>query len=115
MKITSVSRSPLAAFQLSHKVVPAALGLGAWLVPQIAWACPMCFSGNGVNQSAFLYGSLFLMFLPVTAIGSLIYWGYRRYHAWENVPHRPPEPQAPEASQAPHVAAPRPLQAVSRR
>jgi hypothetical protein len=82
--------------------------LGAWLVPQVALACPMCFSGNGQNQSAFLYGSLFLMFVPVTAIGSLVYWGYRRYRAWDEVPPEPPK--------APHVAGATPaLRIVGRR
>jgi hypothetical protein len=80
----------------------------AWLVPQVALACPMCFSGNGQNQSAFLYGSLFLMFVPVTAIGSLVYWGYRRYRAWDEVPPEPPK--------APHVAGATPaLRIVGRR
>jgi hypothetical protein len=96
MKITNVSLSVWA------------LALAAWLVPHVAWACPMCFSGNGVNQSAFLYGSLFLMFLPVTAIGSLVYWGYRRYRAWDEV-ELAPEPKAP------HVAQPQPLRVVGRR
>ena len=82
--------------------------VGAWLVPQVALACPMCFSGNGQNQSAFLYGSLFLMFMPVAAIGSLVYWGYRRYRAWDEV--------SPEPPKAPHVAGAAPaLRVVGRR
>jgi hypothetical protein len=63
--------------------------LSAW--PVVARACPMCFSGNGTNQSAFLYGSLFLMIVPVTAIGSLLYWAYRRTKALEAAP-RPANP-----------------------
>lgn len=61
------------------------------LLASVARACPMCFNGNGNNQSAFLYGSLFLMIVPVTAIGSLLYWAYRRSKALEG----PPAPPAP--------------------
>jgi hypothetical protein len=53
------------------------------LAPSAAFACPMCFTGNNSNQSAFLYGSLFLMAVPVIAIGSLVYWAYRRIRAAE--------------------------------
>ena len=68
------------------------------VAPEVAHACPMCFSGNNSNQSAFLYGSLFLMIVPVTAIGSLLYWAYRRTKALEAAP--PPPPTAPEAQEA---------------
>jgi hypothetical protein len=50
----------------------------------------MCFNGNNSNQSAFLYGSLFLMIVPVTAIGSLLYWAWRRSKALEAPPPAPP-------------------------
>jgi membrane protease YdiL (CAAX protease family) len=60
------------------------------LLASVARACPMCFNGNGNNQSAFLYGSLFLMIVPVTAIGSLLYWAYRRTKALEAPPAAPP-------------------------
>lgn len=57
----------------------------------------MCFTGDNSNQDAFLYGSLLLMFVPVTAIGGLLYWAYRRIQAHE----RPPEPPAaPDVSDA---------------
>ena len=51
--------------------------------PVVAYACPMCFDGGNSNQSAFLYGSLFLMIVPVTALGGLGYWAYRRMRAAE--------------------------------
>jgi hypothetical protein len=67
--------------------------LVAWpLLATVARACPMCFNGNGNNQSAFLYGSLFLMIVPVTAIGSLLYWAYRRSKALEAPPVAPSAP-----------------------
>jgi hypothetical protein len=62
------------------------------LVSSVAHACPMCFNGNNSNQSAFLYGSLFLMIVPVVAIGSLLYWAYRRSKALDAPPPPPPAP-----------------------
>jgi len=47
-------------------------------VPSLVHACPMCFNGDSQNGDAFLYGSLFLMFVPTVAIGGLGYWAYRR-------------------------------------
>jgi hypothetical protein len=87
--------------------------VGVWLSPHVAFACPMCFSGNGVNQSAFLYGSLFLMFLPVTTIGLLVYWVSVRYRAYNKPSDGASEPN--ERPKAPHVAAPQPLRTAVRR
>jgi hypothetical protein len=82
----------------------------AWLLPEIAHACPMCFGGNNQNQDAFLYGSLFLMIVPVVSIGSLLYWAYRRTRALEeNEKDRPPP------AKAPHVSTGIPLRVVGRR
>jgi hypothetical protein len=71
---------------------PVALGVfGSWqLLASVAHACPMCFNGNQNNQTAFLYGSLFLMIMPVTAIGSLLYWAWKRSKALEMPPPPPP-------------------------
>jgi hypothetical protein len=71
-----------------------------WLVPVRAFACPMCFGGNNQNQEAFLYGSLFLMIVPVVSIGSLLYWAYRRTKALENLAPPPTLPTAPTAPYA---------------
>jgi hypothetical protein len=57
------------------------------LTPWVAHACPMCFSGN--NSGAYVYGSLFMMFMPVLSIGSLIYWGYRRVRAQDEAANPP--------------------------
>ena len=85
---------------VTHRIARWATGLGSVALVLVTWplftsvarACPMCFSGNGTNQSAFLYGSLFLMFVPVTAIGSLVYWAYKRSKALESLPVPPPAP-----------------------
>jgi hypothetical protein len=52
-----------------------------WCHPMVAAACPMCFNGDGTNTNAYVFGSLFMMFVPVTAIGSLVYWMHRRIKA----------------------------------
>jgi hypothetical protein len=78
--------------RLTH-VSTVATALAVWpLLSSVARACPMCFNGNNMNQSAFLYGSLFLMIVPVVAIGSLLYWAYRRSKALEAPPPPPPAP-----------------------
>lgn len=62
----------------------------ASLLPGVAHACPMCFNGTGQNQQAFVYGSLLLMFVPTTALGSLAYWAFRRVKAQEETRDQPP-------------------------
>ena len=64
--------------------------------PAAAFACPMCFTGNNSNQDAFLWGSLFLMAVPVTAIGGLLYWAYRRIKAAESDRPAPPRGEGPD-------------------
>jgi hypothetical protein len=93
---------------MSRGITRAAWGLvacGAGLLPTVAYACPMCFSGNGQNADAFLYGSLFLMVVPVVSIGSLLYWAYRRTKALEN---------QPLPAKTPHVTTGTPLRVVGR-
>lgn len=74
------------------------LSLEAWIslavaalvvsTPWVAHACPMCFS-SGENDDAFLYGSLFMMIVPVLTLGSLGYWAYRRLKAADERTIRP--------------------------
>ena len=65
-------------------------------LPGAVHACPMCFNGGDSNSQAFLWGSLFLMLVPTVAIGSLLYWAYRRTRALE----QPPPPPAPVSDAA---------------
>lgn len=48
------------------------------LLPAVAHACPSCFSGGSTNNRAFLWGSLFMMAVPVFALGTLLYLAYKR-------------------------------------
>jgi hypothetical protein len=97
--------------RIEHSAVSVlAAAAATWpLFASIAHACPMCFNGNGNNQSAFLYGSLFLMIVPVTAIGSLLYWAYKRYKA-ADLPLVPPA--VPTASHPAHEGEPQPAPAL---
>jgi hypothetical protein len=80
----------------------------AWsCLPAFAHACPMCFNGNNQNQEAFLWGSLFLMFTPTTAIGGLVYWAWRRARAHDEPAAEPPS--------VPHVASGQPLRLLEPR
>lgn len=56
----------------------------------------MCFNGADSNSQAFVYGSLLLMFTPVTALGGLAYWIYRRMKAADS--HRTPHDDASHVS-----------------
>jgi hypothetical protein len=90
------------AFERGASVLGAAFF--AWpLLSSVARACPMCFNGNNMNQAAFLYGSLFLMIVPVVAIGSLLYWAYRRSNALETQ-EPPPAPLAHSGESQPRPA-----------
>jgi hypothetical protein len=80
-----------------------------WLAPLYAYACPMCFSVDK-NTSAYVYGSLFLMIVPVSAIGSLVYLAYRRIRAHEEAEN----PRAALVPEAPHVAATPGLRVIDR-
>jgi hypothetical protein len=72
----------------------------------------MCIGAENQNSSAFVYGSLFLMVVPVTAIGSLVYWAYRRIQAQSEVEE---DRSPPRPSKLPHVAAAPALRIVDRR
>lgn len=50
----------------------------------------MCFSGNGTNQAAFLYGTLFMMAVPTTVLLTLGYLAYRRIIAIDGGAAREP-------------------------
>lgn len=70
------------------------------LLPAVVHACPMCFNGKDSNSDAFLYGSLFLMFVPVSALGGLAYWAYKRINGQAPADSQPaPEDPQLEASQ----------------
>jgi hypothetical protein len=62
-------------------------------------ACPMCFNGKDRNSDAFLYGSLLLMFVPVSALGGLAYWAYKRIKASDSQPV-PEDPQSDATQRA---------------
>jgi hypothetical protein len=99
------------ARQTASSVVVAALLV--LFAPALVHACPMCFNGNNQNQSAFLYGSLMLMFVPTITIGSLLYWAWCRARA--NAAESPPAPPpASEALLPPTTAEAPALRAVGR-
>lgn len=60
------------------------LGITAALVlwsPEISRACAVCFAGSGEEaRKAFVNMTVFLTFLPLLAIGGVIWWLRRRAH-----------------------------------
>jgi hypothetical protein len=62
----------------------------------------MCFSGGSSNSRAFVWGSLFLMIVPTSVIGTLGYLAYKRITAIDGgIDRRPhaPLPLAPVSAQ----------------
>lgn len=97
-----MKRSPL---ECLVSLVVAVLVVSA---PLVAHACPMCFS-TGENDGAFIYGSIFLMVVPVLTLGGLGYWAYRRLKAIDDGVIRPDadaSAEVPEASSGNAVVLP---------
>lgn len=55
-----------------------ALPLLLTLVPAIALACPVCGQGREGSGTALLVMSIILTLLPLSMIGGVIFWAYRR-------------------------------------
>ena len=86
--------SPLACSR--HVLVAVVAVAFVLLLPQVVHACPMCFTGGNSNSKAFVWGSLFLMFVPTAALGTLGYLAYRRIKAIDAAYEpQPPEPAGP--------------------
>lgn len=43
------------------------------IVPSVAFACPVCFSGSDETREAFLLTTAILTFLPLAMIGGFLY------------------------------------------
>lgn len=101
--------------RVSHRVFSALVAAVSWsLAAGSAHACPMCFNGNGTNTNAFVVGSLFLMVVPVTAIGTLLYMAYKRTKALEMPPPPPPVSRPSSDAQPGDSPAQRALRLVRR-
>jgi len=48
------------------------------LAPALAYACPVCFSGNEENRTAYFVTFVLLTVLPLLSIGGIVYWLVRR-------------------------------------
>ncbi len=52
-----------------------------WLVPKMAYACAVCFTGRAdETRTAFIATTGLLTALPILLIGSLVWWLRRRAH-----------------------------------
>jgi len=57
----------------------ATTALGICFVADIAHACPVCFSGNTRNRTAYFVTFVILSILPLASIGGIVFWLKRRY------------------------------------
>jgi hypothetical protein len=69
------------------------------LAPRAVFACSVCTSGRAEqNQAAFLAMTIVMSLLPVTAIGTAIWWIRRRLRAMEAANAGLPAQQATRAA-----------------
>ena len=78
--------------------------IGAWLVPAMAFACPVCFAANEANRDAYLGTTVVLSLLPLAFIGGIVLVLWARARAQQ---------KAHETSPIVLRAAPEPTGAVS--
>jgi hypothetical protein len=48
-----------------------------------AWACAVCQDPNDVRSQAYFDMTIFLSLFPLLAIGTVAWWLYRRFAAFE--------------------------------
>ena len=53
------------------------------LIPGIAKACSVCFSGRGESLEAFYLTTIFLTLLPLVTLGSIGFWFFRQHQKAE--------------------------------
>lgn len=66
-------------------VVGLALGLLV-LLPETAWACPVCFDPRDENRVAFLATTVFLSLVPLGMVGGLGLWLRKRARELRGLP-----------------------------
>ena len=57
-----------------------------WLLvvlPDVAWACPVCFDASAENRWAFLGTAILLTFLPLGMVGGVGLWMKKRFREME--------------------------------
>ena len=54
------------------------LFLGIVHLPELAYACAVCFSGTEESLQAYYITTAFLTLLPVLMLASIAYWIYRK-------------------------------------
>jgi len=52
-------------------------------MPDVAYACPGCFSGNDANRVAYIVTFVILTALPLASVGGVAYWLFKRVAAAE--------------------------------
>jgi len=57
--------------------------LAALLLPRIAPACAVCFSGRDESRSAYVFTTVLLSALPLLLVGGFFWWARARSRALE--------------------------------
>ena len=76
---------------------------GVLLLPGLGEACPVCFSSQDENRTAFIFTTIFMTFLPLTLIGGTLWWLRRRFLKLNEADFasRAQEPQEPPRTSSP--------------
>ena len=48
------------------------------VLPDVAYACPSCFSGNDANRIAYIVTFVILTVLPLACVGGVVYWLFKK-------------------------------------
>ncbi len=65
------------------RTTPALVALAVLLVPELAQACSVCFSGQDQSRTAFIVTTAFLSVLPLAFIAGMALWIRSRARALE--------------------------------
>jgi len=68
---------------LAAPALPLAAALVVTFAPDVAHACPTCFSANDANRVAYITTFVIMTVLPLAFVGGVVYWLFGRHAALE--------------------------------
>jgi hypothetical protein len=80
---------------MTDRIAAFLLFVGVVAAPAVAFACPVCFSGEDEARHAYVEAALLMTILPLATIGGFVWWIRRRIRAHEAEEAPPPRPVRP--------------------
>ncbi|RLB55560.1 MAG: hypothetical protein DRJ42_05910 [Deltaproteobacteria bacterium] len=75
--------TPRFTIGLAAPALAFAAALAVTFAPDVAHACPTCFSANDANRVAYIITFIIMTVLPLAFIGGVVYWLFSRHAALE--------------------------------